>query len=212
MGTQTLPGGPVSLQTRVVNILSKPAMEWPVIAAEPRDIAGLYKNYFMVLAAIPAVCAAIGQSVVGVSLPLVGFYRVPFLSAIVSGVFTYVLGLVGLYVAAFIVAKLAPTFQSEPDVGQALKLVGYSSTPLWVAGVLYLIPVLGILAILAGLYGVYLAYLGMTPTMKTPPDKVIVYTVVAAVVMIVVSFVIGLITAPIVAAIGFSTLPANFRL
>ena len=43
----------MSLQTRVISILSKPKQEWPVIASEATDIAALFKGYIMPLAAIP---------------------------------------------------------------------------------------------------------------------------------------------------------------
>ncbi len=187
-----------NLQARVMNILTKPTQEWPVIAGEPKDIAALYRNYIVLLAAIPAVCGMIGKVVIGVSIPFVGTYRWGIASALTSAVIEYVLALVGIYVAAFIVAKLAPNFQSEPDVAQAAKLIAYSMTPFWVAGVFMLIPMLGILTSLAGLYGIYLMYLGVGPTMKTPEDKKIIYLVVSAVVVIVVWVVIGVIVGAVV--------------
>jgi len=87
------------------------------------------------------------------------------------------------------VDKLAPSFQSSGGIVQALKMVAFASTPSWVAGVLQLVPLLGALALLAALYGVYLFYLGLPSVMKTPPDKVIPYTV-ASVVVIIVIFVV----------------------
>jgi len=203
---------PLNLQTRVVNILTKPKQEWAVIAGEPKDVAGLYKNYIALLAAIPVVCMAIGWSVIGISMPFVGHYRVSFGTAFANAVIQYVLTLVGVYVAAFIVAKLAPNFQSEADVAQAVKLVAYSWTPAWVAGVLYLVPALGILVMLAALYCIYLMYLGFTPLMKTPADKVIVYLVVSIVVIIVVMAAINLIAGVIVpiVPIGMAVPRATF--
>ena len=103
----------------------------------------------------------------------------------------YVLGLVGIYVAAVVIDKLAPTFQSQSSTIQALKLVAYASTATWVAGVLNIIPALSVLGILAGLYGIYLFYLGVSPLMKTPSEKVIPYMVVSAIVIIVVMVVVG---------------------
>jgi len=193
---------PFNLQTRVVNILTKPKQEWPVIAAEPRDIAALYSKYIVLLAAIPAICGAIGNAVIGVSVPFYGQYRTPFVSAIVGAVIQYVLVLVGVYLSAFIVAKLAPSFQSEPDVAQAAKLVAYSWTPAWVAGVLLLIPALSPIVALVSLYSIYLMYLGVSPLMKTPADKVIVYLIVSAVVAIVVYLVIGAIAGVLLVAMG----------
>ena len=189
---------PFNLQARVTNILMKPTQEWPVIAAEPKDIAGLYSKYIVLLAAIPPVCTMIGKVVFGITIPFYGTYRVGIGNAITFAVMQYVLTLVGVYVSAFVVAKLAPTFQSEPDVAQALKLLAYSWTPAWVAGVLTLIPLLSPIAALVSLYGIYLMYLGVGPVMKTPADKAIVYLVVSAVVLIIVYFVIGLATAAVI--------------
>ena len=133
-------------------------------------------------------------------MPIIGTYRVSLGQGLTTAVFAYVLCLVGVYVAAFVVQKLAPTFESEPNLVQAFKLVAYASTPAWVAGVLNLIPQLGLLALLAGLYGIYLFYLGVTPLMKTPQQKVIPYMVVAAVVVIVVSVVMAAISGGLTAA------------
>ncbi len=188
---------PFNLQARVTNILMKPKQEWPVIAAEPKDIAALYSKYIVLLAAIPAVCNMIGSVVIGISVPFLGRYRVGIGYALTYAIMQYVLTLVGVYVSAFVVAKLAPSFQSEPDVAQAAKLMAYSWTPAWVAGVLLLLPALAPLAALASLYGIYLMYVGVGPVMKTPQDKAIVYLVVSAIVLIVVYFIIGLITAAV---------------
>lgn len=181
----------MNLQTRVVNILTKPKEEWPIIAAETTDVPTLYTSYIAILAAIPAICSFIGMSMIGVTLPFVGTYRYPLAHGLTMAIVQYVLGLVGIYVAALVIDKLAPTFQSQPSTIQALKLVAYASTAGWVAGVLNIIPALAILGVLAGLYGIYLFYLGVSPLMKTPSEKVIPYMVVSAIIIIVVMIVVG---------------------
>ena len=179
----------MNLQTRVINILSKPKEEWPIIASESTDVAALYKEYIMPLAAIPAICGFVGMTVVGVSVPFLGQIRTPIASGLTGLVVGYVLSLLGVFLAAFIVDKLAPSFQSSGGMVQALKMVAYASTASWAAGVLQLVPVLGVLALLAALYGIYLFYLGLPFVMKTPPDKVIPYMIVSAIVIIVISIV-----------------------
>lgn len=176
----------MNLQTRVVNILTKPADEWSVVAAEPADVASLFKEYIAILAAIPPVCLFLGLTVVGV--PILG--RLGFGTALTGAILGYVGALAGVYIAAIVVEKLAPTFGSSGDTTQALKLVAYAYTPAWLAGVLYLLVVLAPLAIIAGLYAIYIFYLGLTPMMKTPKDKVIPYMIVSALVIIVVSVVL----------------------
>jgi uncharacterized membrane protein len=70
-------------------------------------------------------------------------------------------------------------------------MVAYASTAGWIAGMLRLIPALTPLIFLAALYGVYLFYLGLPVVMKTPPDKIVPYMVVSAVVIIVISVVMA---------------------
>jgi hypothetical protein len=183
----------MNLQTRVVNILTKPASEWPVIAAEPTDVVGLYRDYIAILAAIPAVATLIGLGMIGT--PFIGTLGFGF--ALRAALVNYVSALVSAFVAAFIIEKLAPNFGSSGDTAQALKLVAYSSTPVWIAGVLNLIPVLAVLILVAVLYAIYLFYLGLPPVMKTPSDKVVPYMIVSAIVIIVVYVVLGAIMAAI---------------
>ncbi|MBE3072321.1 MAG: YIP1 family protein [Acidobacteria bacterium] len=187
----------MNLQKRIINILTKPKEEWPVIATEQTSVAALYSGYIAPLAAIPPVCSFIGMSVFGAAIPLFGSLGFGPAYWLTTSIVSYVLGLVGVYVGAFVIQKLAPTFQSEPNLIQALKLVAYASTATWVAGIFSLIPPLAILGILAALYGIYLFYLGVTPLMKTPQDKVIPYMVVAAIVIIVVYVVISVVTGAI---------------
>lgn len=184
----------MSLQTRVIAILTKPADEWRTIAAEPATVEGLIRNYAAPLAAISAVAQFIGFSLIGVSVPFAGTIRVGLVRSLGNAVVSWAFALLAAWIAAFVVEKLAPTFQSKGDTTQALKLVVYSMTPVWVAGVLNLVPVLAVLTIFAALYAVYLFYLGLPPLMNTPSDKVIPYMVVSALVIIVVSIVLGAIT------------------
>ena len=180
------------LTTRVTNILKQPAQEWPVIAGESADIAGLLTGYAGPLAAIPAVCSWIGMSVIGI-----GFYRRGLISGLVGAVLSLVFALVGAFVGAFVIEKLAPTFKSTGNTVQALKLVVYASTPVWVAGVLNLLPPLAPLVFIAALYAIYLFYIGLPPVMKTPGDQVIPYMIVSAIVMFVVTICLGFFAAAI---------------
>jgi hypothetical protein len=191
----------MDLVPRITNILTKPKQEWPVIATEATDVATLYKEYIVLLAAVPAICSFIGMTVIGIPVPFFGTVRVGMASGLTGLIVRYVLSLVAAYIAALIVGKLAPTFQSRGDIVQALKLVAYASTPAWVAGVLGLFPPLVALGILAGLYGVYLFYLGLPPLMQTPSDKVLPYMIVSAIVIIVLYMVVGAITTA-VAGVG----------
>jgi hypothetical protein len=203
---QTTQVNVASLKDRVVKILTTPKTEWAVIDAESTDTQKLYREYIAILAAIPAVSTFIGMSVFGMSVPFIGTIRVPIANGLAHMIVSYVLALVGVYVAALVVDKLAPSFDSKPNLIQALKLVAYASTPVYVAGVLNIIPALGVLGLLAGLYAIYLFYLGLPVLMKTPEAKVIVYMIVAAVVVIVISVLIGIVSAAVTGISGVGRL------
>ena len=143
------------------------------------------------------------MSSVGVSLPFVGTFRVGIVRGLAGAIVSWVMALVGAYLAAVVIEKLAPRFQSSGSTVQALKLVVYAFTPVWVAGVLNLIPALSALTLLAALYAVYLFYLGLPALMNTPSDKVFPYMLVSAVAIILVSLVLGLLTTTMVGVSGY---------
>ncbi len=190
----------MSIIERVKNICLRPKTEWDVIAQESASTGSLIAGYVAPLAAIGAVAGLIGRSLIGVTLPFAGTFRVPLVAGIVTAVFTFVMALVGVYVLSLIINALAPTFAGEKNSAQALKVAVYSYTPAWVAGVLQILPALGILMFLAALYGLYLLYLGLPRLMKCPPDKAVGYTAVVVVCAIVLGIVIGAIGAAIAGA------------
>jgi Yip1 domain len=179
---------------RAKGMLLTPRTEWPIAAAEPDSVAGLYTGYILLLAAIPILASFLAATVIGVSVPLLGTYRVGIAAALTGAVVRYALSLVGVYVVAIIVDALAPTFGAEKNPLQALKTVAYSYTAYWVVSILGIIPGLGLLAALAGgIYSIYLLNMGLPYTMKCPADKTIGYTALTVVITIIVGVVVSLI-------------------
>jgi hypothetical protein len=189
----------MALVDRVKNILISPRTEWPVIDAEPATVASLYTGYIVPLAAIPAICGVIGSALFGVSVPLLGRIRIPITTAIVNAVVAYVVTLIGVYVFAMIIDALAPTFGGTKNQVQALKVVAYSSTAAWVAGILSIFPGLYPLELIVALYCFYLLFLGLPICMKVPENKAIGYTIVS----IVCAFVLALVIGAVLGLLGF---------
>jgi hypothetical protein len=183
---------------RAKAVLVTPRTEWPVIGAEPDTVGGLYSGYIVVMAAIPAIVRFLSSTLIGVSVPFLGSYRVGIAAGLTSAVVTYVFSLIGIYIVALIVDALAPTFSAEKNRVQALKVVAYAYTSAWVASILGLIPGLGIIALLAGgIYGIYLLNMGLPYTMKCPPDKSVGYTAVSIIVAIVVGWILAIVVGAI---------------
>ncbi|MBV9840756.1 MAG: YIP1 family protein [Sphingomonadaceae bacterium] len=184
-----------SLADRAKALITNPKAEWLVIDAEPTTSAAIFRSYVVPLAAIGPIANLIGSLVFGY-----GFFGVHWRpsvpSAIGTAIVTYVLSLVSVYVLAFIVDALVPTFGGTKSPVQAFKVAAYGATASWLAGVFGILPSIAWLGLL-GLYSLYLFYLGLPLLMRTPQEKALPYVVVtiiaAAVLFAVVSAIGGMV-------------------
>jgi hypothetical protein len=166
----------MALVDRVRNILLTPRTEWPVIAGETATVPSLYVGYVLILAAIGPIAMAIRMGVAGAAVAVI----------------SYGIGLAVTYLLALIVDALAPTFGGEKSFIQSLKLVAYSYTAAWVAGIMQLIPgVGGIIGLIASIYAFYTFYLGLPLLKKCPQEKAVVYTIVVVICGILLGAVLG---------------------
>lgn len=177
---------------RIKNICISPKTEWSVIAEEESTPRIIFLQYVVPLAALAAIAGFISSSIVGQSLPLIGTYRVPIVAGIATSVFVFVMSIVGTFVMAFAINFLAAKFGGEKNDLRALKVAAYSYTPVWVAGILQILPMTDFLAALAGFYGLYLLYLGLPELMKSSDEKSFRYTAMVVLSAIILSIVINL--------------------
>jgi Yip1 domain len=180
----------MNLIDRVKNMLTTPKTEWMVVAAETPDSSKVVMGYVLPLAIAGAVAAFIGWALIGVG----------FLGGTSWGLYFAIAALVqtiiSVYVTAFVVDALAPSFNSEKNFGRSLQLVAYGSTPAFVAGLFNILPVIaGIVVLVGAVYSIYLIYLGLGPIKKTPEDKKVVYLIVCIIALIVVYIILGFILA-----------------
>lgn len=180
----------MNLVERAKGIMLKPTQTWETIKAEQTTIKDLFTSYAAILAIIPAAAGFIGMSLMGTSMLGIHF-RIPFLYGIIHAIISYVLTLVGVYVVAFVIDALAPSFSSRKDILSAVKVAVFSFTPAWIGGIFMILPMLSILTFLASLYGLYLLYTGLPILMETPREKTLGYFVVVIIVSIVVSLIIN---------------------
>jgi hypothetical protein len=161
------------LLDRASKIVAYPAREWIVVARESTKLEPLFLGYALPLAALGPVCGLVRLSFLGFAASR-GAYRLPLLTGAIEAIVSLVLALVGVYILAQIVNTLTRAFNGDPDFEQALKLVTYSYTPIWLSGILLLLPQVWLLRIIStaiGLYGLYLLYLGLPPLMRVPRDN-----------------------------------------
>ena len=197
-----------ALIERVKGILLSPKTEWDKIDTETVEPQSVITGYVLPLVAIAAIAGLIGMSIFGVKVLGVS-YKAPFFGALTGAVVQIAFGVAFVFVFAFIINSLAPTFGAAKNWGQAFKVAAYAPTAAWVAGMLAIIPMLGVLGVVGGLYSLYLLFVGMPKLMKPPAEKATTYTIVSIVVAIIASIILGAIAGMFMPKPGIGTYSGN---
>lgn len=188
---------PQQLMSRAKDIITNPTGTWEQVRNEPTTVKDFYLNWIMIGAAIPPICMFLGNLLFGMKIPFTGVVvRLGLMDSLINGLVSYAFGLVGVYLFALILSKLAPKFDGRDDLVSSLKLVGYSMTPGWIAGALAIFGNTSLLMIgtLVSLYGFYLLYSGITTMTGVPNEKRMTYFIVSFLAVIVTSMVLGALT------------------
>jgi len=170
---------------RCMALVTKPKEEWEKIRGEDTPIPALFTQYALILAAIPALASFIGYSVIGINFGL-GTLRIPVGRGFLYAILWYVLSVAGVYATGLIVDTLAPSFGAEKNLAKSMAIGVYAWTPVWIAGILLVIPSLSIIALIASLYSLFLFYMGIKIVKQPPEDKAMGYFAVTLIVAIVV--------------------------
>lgn len=177
---------------RIKNILMEPNQEWDAIKREESTVKEVYTRYLFAAAAIPALAHFVGQiiSMYSTQLPI-GEIPIGISRAVGRVALYYGLSLGSVYVIAFLINQLTPTFRSTTNLANAMKLAGFAWIAVWAAGVLLVVPILRQLLVLALFYAIYILHLGLPKLMDTPPDKVIPFSVVIGAAMFLLFIITG---------------------
>lgn len=194
-------GRAVPLLPRVKGLLRSPKREWPVIASEATSASAIFTGYVMPLAAIGAIALFVSEFAIGTSMPILGVVRTDLARGVAGAALVFAFALAHLYLLSRIVAALTRRFgDGQAGNGQALKLTAYSYTPIWLAGILFLVPGFSVLWLAAMLYALYLAFVGLPIVTRCPQERALKVVIVAAVAAYLLSLVFaGL----LVALVGF---------
>jgi len=178
----------MNLIDRAKNMIVSPATEWNEISSETPDTGKIITGFVLPLAGAAAVAAFIGYSFLWV-----GFFGSPTTWGLYFAITSLLQAIISVFVGAAVVDALAPSFDSQKNMGRSVQLIAYAYTPVWIGGLLAIYPPIAIIGMIFGLYMFYLLYLGIPKLKNTPVDKQIGYFVVSIVVMLVVYFIIGMI-------------------
>jgi len=185
-----------SILNRAKDLILRPVPTWDEIDQEEATIEGLYRSWVLPLAAVPAVCQALGWLAFRGGIGIFGIrFHVNVLGVLTQAAVSYVLTLVGVFLMAVVLDELALRFGGERSRTQAFKLAAYSASAAWLGGVFLLLPAPGgLLAALAGCYSLYLFYLGLPKLMRSNPDQTLTYFALSLVVMLGLGLLMGILT------------------
>ncbi|MFC0269137.1 Yip1 family protein [Kushneria aurantia] len=148
----------------VWGLLAHPRQEWREIYGEEETVTQMYMRHVLILAAVPVICAFIGTTTVGWHFG--GNERIPLtaVSALQLAVVFYlaIIGAVGLM--GYVIYRMAKRYTSPPGIKRCIIFAGYVATPIMLAGIVALYPLIW-LCLLAGIiglcYSAWLLYLGV---------------------------------------------------
>lgn len=170
------------LVQRVKDILFQPTQTWHAIVTETSDARTVFGTYVVPLAALAALAAFIGLTVVGVGVDVGGFdarERLPLANGLVNLAAGFLLSLATVYGLARAIDALATSFGARKSPRRAMMLVGYASTAAFIGAMFSIVPALSGIGLLVSLYSIFLLYTGLPVLMRCPRNKVAAYTAIA---------------------------------
>ena len=158
----------------MMGVLYHPKKEWRSIKSEHYSTMHIFLAQISILAAIPAVSLFIGTTQVGWSLTGSDYVRLAVGSALPAEVAFYVAMWVAVGIIAYSVHWMEKTYGGSVSFDECLVLTTFTATPLFVAGLAGLYPMLWFnvsVGLIALCYSVYLLYSGVPEIMQIPEER-----------------------------------------
>jgi hypothetical protein len=155
-------------------LLYHPKSEWDSIKKENHTLGHIYITHLLFLAAIPPFALFVGTTQFGWSFMGKEYYFISIESAIPLAVAFYAALLVGMFFMAYTTFWMEKTFGAEASLERCLLFTTFTSTPMFLSGLIGLIPILwlDVFVVLAAVsYTVYLLYAGVPIFMNIPEER-----------------------------------------
>jgi hypothetical protein len=160
--------------THVLGLLSHPEQEWKTIRKEHCTIGKCYFSHVLLLAAIPPLAGYIGTTQIGWQVASREVHKLTPESALGIAILSYLTILVAVFTIGKLIHWMGRTYGARQTLPRCIALAAYTATPLFLAGIMLLYPVLW-LNLLIGLpvlaYTVYLLYTGVPIVMGIPAER-----------------------------------------
>jgi len=155
-------------------LLYHPKKQWNAIKRVNYSLGHIYLTHLLFLAAIPPFALLVGTTQFGWSIIGKEYYTLSFESALPLAIAFYVALLAGMFFMAYTTYWMEKTFGASASLERCLLFTAFTSTPLFLSGLIGLIPILwlDVFVVLAAVgYTVYLLYVGVPQFMDIPEER-----------------------------------------
>ncbi len=163
----------------VLGVLYHPNEEWKSIKEEHFSTIKCYTSHLLFLAAIPPLAAFIGTTQMGWSIGGGNFVRLTVSSALPIAIAFYFALLAGVAIMGQFIHWMEKTYGSNSSVADCMVLATFTATPMFIAGLSALIPILWV-DVLVGMVGlaftIRLLYTGVPVIMEIPEERAFIFS------------------------------------
>lgn len=147
---------------RTYRIVRYPRAEWDAIRAESPRWSSVVLGHVLPLSFLPALGWATGLALTGVLSREAESVGRAFAASVALTVLLSVLCVILLALAFYL---LAPLYETERNWNRAFRVAGYGTTPVLLAGVLLVMPIMVLASMVAMLHNFLLYYVGLQKVM-----------------------------------------------
>jgi hypothetical protein len=186
-----------ALINRIKLVILSPKECWKTITSEEHEPKALVIHVILPLVILGIICSTIGLQVFGISMGPLGTWRPPLVSFLLSQIVNGLMTVVGVFVSAWLVQKLASFFQGTTTPSRAFSLVTHAMLPVLASNLLTIFPPLSILGLVLLVISLYTLYQGSSVMTTVPENKRL-------------SFVVSFIACAILLSLLFAAVSAPF--
>jgi len=160
--------------SHLLGILFNPAEEWKKIHDEECGVGKCYFTYVFIMAAIAPVSGYFGTTRFGWEIGAREAIKLAPDSALIIAIAYYLVLLVGVFSMGLMIHWMAKTYDAGQDLSRSIRLAAYTATPLFLVGIIELLPILWlnfIIGLPALAYSVKLLYTGLPIMMEVDSER-----------------------------------------
>lgn len=162
------------MMSHIFGIFLNPRKEWESIRDDGCTVGKCYLSYVFLLAAIPPVSGYFGTTMFGWEIGARGAVKLSPDSALIIALAYYLVMLVGVFTMGAMIRWMSMTYGAEQSLGRCTTLAAFVATPIFLVGIVELLPILWlnfVIGLPALAYSVYLLYTGVPIMMEVSEEK-----------------------------------------